>query len=112
MSEPANEEPSKVEARLGSDLKFSRVWLVPLVALVIGVWMTYAHFSGLGQIVEITFESGEGIQRAGPIEQVAPVCGRMLRSSPVCLGVSRRWRWSVEAEDVHVLRTVGTKESS
>ena len=36
-------------ARVGSDIKFSRVWLVPLVALVIGLWMIYAHWAGQGQ---------------------------------------------------------------
>ena len=58
MSEEANE----VEARVGSDLKFSKVWLVPVVALVIGIWMIYSYWAGQGPIIEITFVSGEGIQ--------------------------------------------------
>lgn len=49
-------------ARLGSDIKFSRVWLVPAIALVIGMWMIYSHWAGQGSLVEITFVSGEGIQ--------------------------------------------------
>jgi len=56
------ETDEQAEARVGSDLKFSKVWLVPAVALVIGIWMTYAHFAGQGPIIEITFVSGEGIQ--------------------------------------------------
>lgn len=51
-----------VAARLGSDGRFSKVWIVPIVALVIGLWMTYSHYSGQGPIIEITFHSGEGIQ--------------------------------------------------
>jgi len=62
MSEEPNEEVNEIAARVGSEIRFSRVWLVPVVALFIGIWMTYAHFAGLGQIIEITFVSGEGIQ--------------------------------------------------
>lgn len=51
-----------VGARLGSDVRFSKVWIVPIVALAIGLWMTYSHYSGQGPIIEITFHSGEGIQ--------------------------------------------------
>jgi paraquat-inducible protein B len=57
-----NEEAQEVEARVGGGLKFSKVWLVPIVALVIGLWMIYSYYSGQGPIIEITFVSGEGIQ--------------------------------------------------
>jgi len=56
------EEVNESEARVGGGVKFSKVWLVPLVALVIGAGMTYSHFAGQGPIIEITFVSGEGIQ--------------------------------------------------
>lgn len=59
--EEANDVVARV-ARVGGDLKFSMVWLVPLVALLIGLWMTYSHYAGQGPIIEITFQSGEGIQ--------------------------------------------------
>jgi paraquat-inducible protein B len=57
-----NEEAKEAEARVRGGLKFSKVWLVPIVALVIGLWMTYSHYAGQGPIIEITFVSGEGIQ--------------------------------------------------
>ncbi len=57
-----NEEAKEVEARVGGGPRFSTVWLVPVVALVIGLWMTYSHYAGQGPIIEITFQSGEGIQ--------------------------------------------------
>ncbi|MEE8301251.1 MAG: hypothetical protein V3S24_02335, partial [Candidatus Tectomicrobia bacterium] len=62
MSEETNEEANEVEARVGSDRKFSRVWLVPVVALLIGIWMIYSHWAGQGTLIEITFVSGDGIQ--------------------------------------------------
>jgi len=57
-----NGEATEVEARVGGGLKFSTIWLVPVVALVIGLWMTYSHYASQGPIIEITFQSGEGIQ--------------------------------------------------
>ncbi len=57
-----NEEAKDVEARVGGGPRFSTIWLVPVVALVIGLWMIYSHYAGQGPIIEITFQSGEGIQ--------------------------------------------------
>ena len=61
MNDQAKDVVARV-ARVAGGLKFSKVWLVPLVALVIGLWMTYSHYAGRGPIIEITFQSGEGIQ--------------------------------------------------
>lgn len=52
---------ARVAAATGG-FRFNPVWLVPIVALLIGLWMTYSHYAGQGPIVEITFHSGEGIQ--------------------------------------------------
>ncbi|WP_457669122.1 PqiB family protein [Thiolapillus sp.] len=41
---------------------FSIVWLVPLVALVIGIMLIYKEYSSLGPSVEIRFQSAEGIE--------------------------------------------------
>ena len=41
---------------------FSIVWLVPLVALIIGVVLIYKEYSSLGPSVEIQFQSAEGIE--------------------------------------------------
>ena len=91
MNEQANEvEAQDVEARVGGDLKFSKVWLVPVVALVIGLWVTYSHYSGQGPIVEITFQSGEGIQ-AGTTK---------VRRKNVEIGEVLDLRLSEDAEEV------------
>ena len=55
-------EAKVAKARLGVGVNFSKVWLVPIVALLIGLWMIYSHYAGQGPIIEITFQSGEGIQ--------------------------------------------------
>ncbi|WP_419590693.1 intermembrane transport protein PqiB [Thiolapillus sp.] len=41
---------------------FSFVWLVPLVALIIGIVLIYKEYSSLGPSVEIRFQSAEGIE--------------------------------------------------
>lgn len=41
---------------------FSFVWLVPLIALIIGVVLVYKEYSSLGPSVRIQFQSAEGIE--------------------------------------------------
>jgi len=88
MSEEA--ETNNVEARVGSHIRFSTVWLVPVLALVIGMWMIYSHYAGLGSLIEITFVSGDGIQ-AGSTK---------VRSKNVEIGEVLDLRLSEDAENV------------
>ena len=57
-----SEVAKKVIARVGHGPRISTIWLVPAVAIVIGAWMVYAHWSSQGPLIEITFVSGEGIE--------------------------------------------------
>jgi len=57
-----SEKADSAEARVGSGPKFSTIWLVPVVALLIGIWMVFAHWASQGPLIEITFVSGEGIE--------------------------------------------------
>jgi len=41
--------------------RISTVWIVPIVALVVGAWLMYQSFSERGPIIEITFKSAEGV---------------------------------------------------
>ncbi len=41
---------------------FSFIWLVPLVALMIGIALIYKEYSSLGPSVQIQFQSAEGIE--------------------------------------------------
>lgn len=43
-------------------LRISPLWLLPLVALVIGGWMAYEHFAGLGPTVTLSMPEAEGIE--------------------------------------------------
>lgn len=50
------------EARVEYRSRFSRIWLVPIVAVIIGAWMVYTNWASQGPIIEIRFNSGEGIE--------------------------------------------------
>ncbi len=41
--------------------RISIVWLIPLVALLIGVWLGYKAWSEMGSTIKITFKSAEGL---------------------------------------------------
>ena len=38
------------------------IWYIPLVALLVGLWMTYQHYSSLGPEVHIEFKSADGLE--------------------------------------------------
>ena len=49
---------AKIQARRG----FSIVWIVPIVALVIGGWLAFKAISEKGPTIAITFSSAEGLE--------------------------------------------------
>jgi paraquat-inducible protein B len=74
---------------------FSSIWIVPLIALVIALWLTLEYFSKLGPKIDIMFESNKGLKEGqsqikyrdivvGTIEKVA------LRSSGEGVRVTAR----------------------
>ncbi|MBC2717318.1 MAG: MCE family protein [Desulfobacteraceae bacterium] len=50
------------EAVIHSRKSFSVVWIVPIVALIIGAWLVYKAMSERGPEITITFESAEGLE--------------------------------------------------
>ncbi|PVZ70534.1 intermembrane transport protein PqiB [Pelagibaculum spongiae] len=42
--------------------RFSAIWILPLVSIVIGIWMVGYHLSSQGPTVEVTFASAEGLE--------------------------------------------------
>ena len=42
--------------------KFSIVWIVPLIALLIGAWLAYKAWSEMGPIITITFKTAAGLE--------------------------------------------------
>lgn len=42
--------------------RFSLIWIIPLVAIFLGFWLVSDHLSELGEIVEVTLPSAEGLE--------------------------------------------------
>lgn len=54
---PAIPEPATKQQSRG----ISVIWLVPLVALLISLWLAWHHYASLGELITIRFESAEGL---------------------------------------------------
>ncbi len=50
-------------AEIRSGKKFSLVWLIPIVAIVIGAWLAYKAVSERGPVVTIRFDAATGLEK-------------------------------------------------
>ena len=50
------------EAAVPKKRGFSIVWIIPIVAALVGGWLTYQTISEKGPTITITFENGEGLE--------------------------------------------------
>ena len=46
----------------GENNRWSPIWVVPLVALLLGIWMLYDHLSNQGPVITISFDTAEGLE--------------------------------------------------
>ncbi|EAQ67253.1 putative paraquat-inducible protein B [Marinomonas sp. MED121] len=49
-------------AKVDQARPISKVWLVPFVALTIGLWMLYYNWTNQGPLITITFDNAEGLE--------------------------------------------------
>ncbi|MTI14472.1 intermembrane transport protein PqiB [Sansalvadorimonas verongulae] len=56
------ESTSMPEARVVRGRKLSILWLLPLLALMIGGWMLWYHYSHMGPRITISFHTADGIE--------------------------------------------------
>jgi len=50
------------EALVQTKRSFSIIWVVPIIALLIGGWLTFKAMSEKGPVITITFETAEGLE--------------------------------------------------
>jgi paraquat-inducible protein B len=64
MSEALQDEPldNLPESSIQPRSKFSIIWLVPLVAILIGAWIAYKAWSEMGPTITITFKTANGLE--------------------------------------------------
>lgn len=41
--------------------RFSLIWIIPIVAIFLGLWLVNSHFSDMGDIIEVSLPSAEGL---------------------------------------------------
>jgi paraquat-inducible protein B len=61
MSETAS-EPGLIRASTRRSRRVSAIWLLPIVAIAIGLWLAWDTLSKEGPTITITFETAEGLQ--------------------------------------------------
>lgn len=57
MKEPALNEP-EIRRR-----RFSPIWILPIVAVIVAAWIGYTAFADKGPMITITFETASGLER-------------------------------------------------
>ena len=64
MSESLQHEPLEnlPESSIQPRPKFSIIWLVPVVAVLIGAWIGYKAWSEMGPTITITFKTADGLE--------------------------------------------------
>jgi hypothetical protein len=75
MSEPIQGESvlDLPESNIQPRSTFSIVWIVPLVAILIGAWIGYKAWSEMGQKISITFKTAAGLEAGKTLPGIFPV---------------------------------------
>lgn len=60
-SEPSNDNDLN-KAKTSRQTRLSPIWVVPIVAIAIGLWLVYDNYSSRGTLVTLTMDSAEGIE--------------------------------------------------
>lgn len=56
-----NQDDIAEAAVVHSRRRVSAIWLVPIVAALLGVWLVYQHYASLGPVATVSFETAEGV---------------------------------------------------
>lgn len=87
----SNPQPGKpAHPAVRKTRRWNIVWVMPILALLIGAWLLYNHFSTSGPVITISFETAEGIH-AGQTE---------VRCRSVRVGVVRKLKLSDDLNSV------------
>lgn len=79
MSDQPKTAPS-VPPEIRRAQRWNIVWVVPLVALLLGAWMLFRHFTSAGPIAHVSFETAEQISAAKTEVRCRSVKVGMVRS--------------------------------
>lgn len=55
-------EPDVSKAKTSRQTRLSPIWIVPIVAIAIGLWLVYDNYASRGTLVTLTMDNAEGIE--------------------------------------------------
>ena len=61
-NETPNNEETTEQATVAPMKKVSTIWLIPIIAVLMGLWMIYYELSTQGTLISIKFSNAEGMQ--------------------------------------------------
>ena len=56
------ENSATVKAGVAKNGQIHKVWIVPIAALAVGLWMVYANWASQGPVIYVTYSDGAGIE--------------------------------------------------
>lgn len=56
------QEPDMNKARPSPQSRISPIWIVPFVAIIIGLWLVYDNYTSRGTLITLTMNNAEGIE--------------------------------------------------
>ncbi len=59
--EPTNTPATAAVPEIRKSRRWNVVWVVPLVALVLGVWLLYRNFAAQGPVARVRFDTADGV---------------------------------------------------
>lgn len=59
---PPNDENDLHRARPSRQTRLSPIWIVPIVAVIIGLWLVYDNYTSRGTLITLTTNNAEGIE--------------------------------------------------
>ncbi len=82
MSETPREHDTRdmQRAKLSPQARLSPIWIVPIVAIVIGLWLVYDNYRSRGPLITLTMSTAEGIEAGSTLIKTRNVeVGRVER---------------------------------
>jgi paraquat-inducible protein B len=92
LSQTEPNPPPAVTPEFRTAQRWNIVWVVPIIALLIGSWMIYRSFSSQGPVAEVSFETADGLM-AGKTE---------VRCRSVRVGVVKTVKLSEDLKSVMI----------
>lgn len=62
MSQAPNESEEELHPDVRPGTRFNKVWIIPIITLLLGVWLVKHNIDHQGEMITIRFENADGIK--------------------------------------------------